>query len=78
MTKCAISLVSRAKSFRSTSQFTLYKHHESLVPMSAFNDSATTTFAEYEKFMEAMLVLYGDSLAEPDLEKVSAVAQRHA
>jgi hypothetical protein len=46
--------------------------------MSAFNDSATTTFAEYEKFMEAMLVLYGDSLAEPDLEKVSAVAQRHA
>ena len=53
-------------------QFTLFKHHKSLVPVNAFSVTPTKTpsFDDYESFMEAMLVLYGDSTAEPDLMKV--------
>ena len=47
-------------------QYTLFQHHSKVTPV-AYADG----FRHYESYMEAMLVLFGDTITEaPDLEKV--------
>lgn len=47
-------------------QYTLFQHHSEVTPV-AYADG----FRDYESYMEAMLVLFGDTITEaPDLEKV--------